>query len=36
VREAQERGGHTPHVLEKAFAWHERYRRTGSMLESES
>ncbi|MEN3275076.1 MAG: succinyl-CoA:acetate CoA-transferase [Massilia sp.] len=36
VREAQERGGHTPHVLEKAFAWHERYRRTGSMLEGEA
>lgn len=32
VREAQARGGQTPHVLEKAFAWHERYRQTGSML----
>ncbi|MBD8529618.1 MULTISPECIES: acetyl-CoA hydrolase/transferase family protein [unclassified Massilia] len=33
VRAAQERGGQTPHVLEEAFAWHARYRRTGSMLE---
>ena len=32
VAEATERGGHTPHVLEKAFAWHSRYRETGSML----
>jgi succinyl-CoA:acetate CoA-transferase len=33
VDEAKRRGGQTPHVLEKAFAWHERYRETGSMLE---
>jgi hypothetical protein len=26
------RGGHTPHVLEKAFSWHERFKNTGSML----
>jgi succinyl-CoA:acetate CoA-transferase len=32
VLEAQQRGGQTPHVLEKAFAWHTRYRETGSML----
>jgi len=32
-REALARGGHTPHVLEKAFSWHERYMRTGTMLE---
>ncbi len=32
VAEADQRGGHTPHVLEKAFSWHERYRETGSML----
>jgi succinyl-CoA:acetate CoA-transferase len=32
VAEAKERGGHTPHVLEKAYAWHHRYRETGSML----
>ena len=25
------RGGQTPHVLEEALAWHERYRETGSM-----
>jgi succinyl-CoA:acetate CoA-transferase len=34
VAEARERGGQTPHVLEKAYAWHERYRLTGSMLEN--
>jgi succinyl-CoA:acetate CoA-transferase len=32
VHEAKQRGGHTPHVLEQAFAWHNRYRETGSML----
>jgi succinyl-CoA:acetate CoA-transferase len=32
VLEAKKRGGQTPHVLEKAFSWHERYRETGSML----
>ena len=25
------RGGQTPHVLEEALAWHERYRSAGSM-----
>lgn len=32
VDEAERGGGHTPHVLEKAFSWHVRYRETGSML----
>lgn len=32
VNEANLRGGHTPHVLEKALSWHIRYRDTGSML----
>ena len=32
VEEANLRGGHTPHVLEKAYSWHVRYRETGSML----
>ena len=30
-REAGKRSGHTPHVLEEAFAWHTRYQATGSM-----
>jgi succinyl-CoA:acetate CoA-transferase len=30
--EAKKRGGHTPHLLEKVFSWHERYRKTRSML----
>ncbi|USG66210.1 acetyl-CoA hydrolase/transferase family protein [Brevibacillus ruminantium] len=30
--EALTRGGHTPHVLEKAFSWHTRYAQEGSML----
>lgn len=30
-REACERGGHTPHVLEKAFDFFKRQRETGSM-----
>lgn len=31
--EALQYGGQTPHVLEKAFSWHVRYAKTGSMLE---
>ncbi|MDE2592797.1 MAG: acetyl-CoA hydrolase/transferase family protein [Burkholderiales bacterium] len=30
--EACKRGGHTPHLLEQAFAWHTRYQETGDML----
>src|SRR5690606_11713744 len=26
-------GGHTPHLLGEAFAWHQRYAETGTMLE---
>lgn len=29
--EALKRGGHTPHVLEKAFSFHERYASNGTM-----
>ena len=32
--EAKRRGGHTPHVLEKAFSWHERAQSSGSMLDT--
>jgi len=32
VLEANRGGGQTPHVLEKAYSWHVRYRETGSML----
>ena len=32
VTAANARGGHTPHVLEQALAWHVRFRETGSML----
>ncbi|WP_422124260.1 succinate CoA transferase [Planococcus sp. X10-3] len=31
--EALTRGGHTPHVLEKAFSWHQRLAEQGSMRE---
>jgi len=34
VARAQQRGGHTPHILEEALSWHSRYRDTGSMLMS--
>ena len=34
VDEAQRRGGQTPHVLERAYAWHTRYSTTGSMLDA--
>jgi len=33
VEEANQRGGQTPHVLEKALSWHQRLRETGSMLQ---
>lgn len=29
--EALERGGQTPHVLEKAFSWHTNYKEHGTM-----
>jgi succinyl-CoA:acetate CoA-transferase len=29
---ASARGGHTPHLLEEALAWHQRRMSTGSML----
>ncbi|MFM1651087.1 acetyl-CoA hydrolase/transferase family protein [Brevibacillus sp. B_LB10_24] len=29
--EALTRGGHTPHVLEKAFSWHVKYAAEGTM-----
>ncbi|MBN9696706.1 MAG: acetyl-CoA hydrolase/transferase family protein [Zoogloea sp.] len=29
---ASRRGGHTPHLLQEAFAWHLRYEQQGAML----
>ncbi|GGC78941.1 acetyl-CoA hydrolase [Thalassobacillus devorans] len=29
--DAWEKGGQTPHVLEKAFEWHTRFKETGTM-----
>jgi len=29
--EAKERGGHTPHVIEKAFSWHANFVNNGTM-----
>ncbi|CAG9251465.1 succinate CoA transferase [Paraburkholderia unamae] len=31
VTKAAARGGHTPHLIEEALAWHARYRERGSM-----
>lgn len=31
--EALERGGHTPHIIEKAFSWHSNLAKNGTMLE---
>jgi len=28
---ALKRGGHTPHLLEEAFSWHDAYRKGGTM-----
>lgn len=36
LRRAIQRGGHTPHILEEAFAWHIRAQQTGSMLAAKS
>ncbi|MFD1448276.1 acetyl-CoA hydrolase/transferase family protein [Oceanobacillus profundus] len=30
-KEALERGGQTPHVLEKAFSWHASFKESGTM-----
>lgn len=35
-REAVKRGGHTPHLLQEALAWHVRYQETGTMREAVS
>nr|MBF0683466.1 succinate CoA transferase [Pseudomonas sp.] len=32
LEEAKQRGGHTPHVLEKAFSWHANFAEHGTML----
>ncbi|AXF56214.1 acetyl-CoA hydrolase/transferase family protein [Salicibibacter kimchii] len=32
-KEASEQGGHTPHILEKAFSWHTNFAKNGTMLE---
>ena len=32
LEEAKQRGGHTPHVLEKAFSWHANFAKNGTML----
>jgi succinyl-CoA:acetate CoA-transferase len=34
--EASKRGGHTPHLLEEALAWHVRYQEHGTMLPLQS
>ncbi|QSO48299.1 acetyl-CoA hydrolase/transferase family protein [Alicyclobacillus mengziensis] len=31
VERAELRGGQTPHVIEEALSWHQRFRETGSM-----
>jgi succinyl-CoA:acetate CoA-transferase len=32
-QEALQRGGQTPHVLEKALSWHTNFASKGTMLE---
>jgi succinyl-CoA:acetate CoA-transferase len=31
---ALKRGGHTPHLLEEAFSWHDAYRKRGAMKDA--
>jgi succinyl-CoA:acetate CoA-transferase len=31
---ALQRGGHTPHLLEEAFSWHDAYRKHGTMKDA--
>ncbi len=35
VKRATSSGGHTPHILDEAFAWHTRFKETGDMREAE-
>jgi succinyl-CoA:acetate CoA-transferase len=32
--QALKRGGHTPHLLEEAFSWHDAYRKHGTMKDA--
>ncbi len=34
--EALSRGGHTPHVMEKAFSWYGNFEKNGTMLAEET
>jgi succinyl-CoA:acetate CoA-transferase len=34
--EALSRGGQTPHIIEKAFSWHENFMKNKTMLQKES
>ena len=33
-KRALKRGGHTPHLLEEAFSWHDAYRKRGTMKDA--
>ncbi|HKL12364.1 MAG TPA: acetyl-CoA hydrolase/transferase family protein [Halanaerobiales bacterium] len=33
LNRAKKLGGHTPHLLDEALAWHQRYIKTGTMLD---
>jgi succinyl-CoA:acetate CoA-transferase len=33
-KRALKRGGHTPHLLEEAFSWHDAFRKRGTMKDA--
>ncbi|WP_454006894.1 acetyl-CoA hydrolase/transferase family protein [Alcaligenes sp. Marseille-Q7550] len=35
VQRAEQRGGHTPHILEEALSWHARYQQHGTMRQEQ-
>ena len=34
LKRALKRGGHTPHLLEEAFSWHDAFRKRGTMKDA--
>lgn len=36
IKRANEKGGHTPHILSEAFSWHDHYAKHGTMVLNET
>jgi succinyl-CoA:acetate CoA-transferase len=35
LERANQRGGHTPHILEEALSWHVRFQQEGTMKQEQ-